>query len=73
LLTTLLLCRSGFSIGRYISLESKISENKDLYYRALSLSQTGWHTGQEDPLPFSRFLLGTILAAYKDFEDCGPS
>ena len=69
LLTTLLLYRSGFYVGKYISLEAKIAKNKDLYYNALSLSQTGWHDGQEDSIPFIKYLLGTILAAYRDFED----
>ena len=70
LLTTLLLYRNGFYVGKYISLEAKIAKNKDLYYNALSLSQEGWHEGTEDdPLPFIKYLLGTILAAYKDFED----
>lgn len=69
LLTTLLLYRNGFYVGKYVSLEAKIAKNKDLYYNALSLSQEGWHKGTDDPLPFIKYLLGTILAAYKDFED----
>ncbi|KHM48353.1 cell division protein Fic [Anaerovibrio lipolyticus] len=69
LLTTLLLYRSGFYVGKYISLEAKIAKNKDLYYNALSASQDGWHEGTDDPVPFIKYLLGTILAAYKDFED----
>ncbi len=69
LLTTLLLYRSGFYVGRYISLEAKIAKNKDLYYEALSASQNGWHEGKDDPVPFIKYILGTILAAYKDFED----
>lgn len=69
LLTTLLLYRSGFSVGKYISLEAKIAKNKDLYYGALSASQDGWHEGTDDPVPFIKYLLGTILAAYRDFED----
>lgn len=69
LLTTLLLYRSGFYVGKYISLEAKIAKNKDLYYDALRQSQTGWHEGTEDKLPFIKYLLGTILAAYKDFEE----
>lgn len=69
LLTTLLLYRSGFYVGRYISLEAKIAKNKDLYYDALAQSQSGWHEGTEDVLPFVKYLLGTILAAYKDFEE----
>lgn len=69
LLTTLLLYRSGFYVGKYISLEAKIAGNKDLYYDALGRAQEGWHEGTEDVVPFIKYLLGTILAAYKDFED----
>ena len=69
LLTTLLLYRSNFYVGKYISLEAKIAKDKDLYYGALGRSQSGWHDGTEDVVPFIKYLLGTILAAYKDFED----
>ena len=69
LLTTLLLYRNGFFVGRYISLEAKIAKNKDLYYDALSASQNCWHEGTDDPVPFIKYLLGTILAAYKDFSE----
>lgn len=69
LLTTLLLYRNDFYVGKYISLEAKIAKNKDLYYDALNQSQTGWHEGTEDVVPFIKYLLGTILAAYKDFAD----
>ncbi len=69
LLTTLLLYRNGFYVGKYISLEAKIAKNKDLYYDVLSQAQNGWHEGTEDAVPFIKYLLGTVLAAYKDFED----
>lgn len=69
LLTTILLYRNGFYVGKYISLEAKIAKNKDLYYDALSQAQIGWHEGTEDAVPFIKYLLGTVLAAYKDFED----
>lgn len=69
LLTTLLLYKNGFYVGKYISLEAKIAKNKDLYYDALAASQDGWHEGTDNPVPFIKYLLGTILAAYKDFED----
>ena len=69
LLTTLLLYRNGFYVGKYISLEAKIAKNKDLYYDALGQSQQGWHEGEADAVPFIKYLLGTILAAYRDFED----
>lgn len=69
LLTTLLLYRNGFYVGKYISLEAKIAKNKDLYYDALGQAQIGWHEGTEDSVPFIKYLLGTVLAAYKDFEE----
>jgi len=68
LLTTLLLYRNGYYVGRYISLEAKIAKDKDLYYDALYASQKNWHEGKDDPTPFIKYLLGTIVAAYKDFE-----
>lgn len=69
LLTTLLLYRCGFYVGKYISLEAKIAKNKDLYYDVLGQVQTGWHEGTEDIVPFIKYWLGIILSAYKDFED----
>lgn len=69
LLTTLLLYRNGFYVGKYISLEAKIAKNKDLYYNALGRSQDGWQEGMEDVVPFIKYLLGIVLSAYKDFEE----
>lgn len=69
LLTTLLLYRSGYEIGKYISLEAKIAKNKEAYYDALELSQNGWHEETDDPTAFIKYLLGTIIAAYRDFND----
>lgn len=69
LLTTLLLYRAGYEVGKYISLEAKIAKNKGAYYDALELSQTGWHEEEDDPTPFIKYLLGTIISAYRDFED----
>lgn len=69
LLTTLLLYRNGFYVGKYISLEAKIAKNKDLYYAALRQAQEGGHEGTEDAVPFIKYLLGIILSAYRDFED----
>ena len=69
LLTTLLLYRCGYVIGKYISLESKIAKNKNTYYDALEACQRGWYENQEDPTPFIKYLLRIILVAYRDFED----
>ena len=69
LLTTLLLYRNGFYVGKYISLETKIAKNKELYYKALNQSQNGWHDGTDNKTPFIKYFLSTILSAYNDFED----
>lgn len=69
LLTTLLLYRNVFYVGKYISLEAKIAKNKELYYDALAQSQTGRQEGTENAVPFIKYILGTILASYKDFEE----
>lgn len=69
LLTTLLLYRSGYYVGKYISLEAKIAKNKDLYYNALYDSQIGWYENENDATPFIKYLLSTIVSAYNDFEE----
>lgn len=69
LLTILLLYRSGYLIGKYISIESKIAKNKALYYDALEQSQCGWHENTDDPTPFVKYMLSIILSAYRDFEE----
>jgi len=69
LLTLLILYRSGYIVGKYISLEKLIAESKESYYDALQDSDAGWHEGTNDYLPFARYMLGVIIAAYKDFAD----
>ena len=69
LLTTLLLYRSGFYVGKYISLEALIAKNKPAYYDALGKAGVNWHEENEDVLPFVKYILGTVLAAHKAFED----
>lgn len=69
LLTLLLLYRAGYLIGKYISLEKLIADSKDSYYEALQASSVGWHEENSDYLPFVRYLLGVILAAYREFAE----
>lgn len=69
LLTNLLLYKSGYLVGKYISLENKISQTKDLYYDALLASQKGWKDGEDDPTPFTAYLLSIIEMAYQDLEE----
>lgn len=67
LLTLLLLYRSGYIVGKYISIEKLISDSKETYYETLALSSANWHEGENDYLPFVRYMLGVVVAAYKDF------
>lgn len=68
LLTLLLLYRSGYSVGRYISIEKLIADSKETYYEKLRASSQSWHEGNNDNMPFVTYMLGIILAAYREFE-----
>lgn len=68
LLTTLLLYRAGYVVGKYVSLESKIEKTKESYYKALEKSDINWNREENDIMPFIKYILGTVLAAYRDFE-----
>lgn len=68
LLTLLILYRSGYIVGKYISLEKLIADHKESYYEALQDSDAKWHEAENNYLPFVRYMLGIIIAAYRDFE-----
>lgn len=68
LLTLLLLYRSGYIVGKYISIEKLISDTKETYYEALQASSYNWHEGTNDYAPFVTYMLGVLAAAYRDFE-----
>lgn len=67
LLTLLLLYRAGYIVGKYISIEKLIEETKETYYEALGSSSTDWHEDTNDYLPFVRYMLGVVVAAYREF------
>lgn len=66
LLTLLLLYRSGYFVGKYISIEKLISDTKEAYYEALQDSSEKWHEDENDYAPFVTYMLGIVLAAYRD-------
>lgn len=68
LLTLLLLYRSGYIVGKYISIEKLISDTKETYYEALQASSYNWHEGTNDYAPFVTYMLGILVAAYRDLE-----
>ncbi|MSS78561.1 Fic family protein [Anaerococcus sp. WCA-380-WT-2B] len=69
ILTLLLLYKFGYFVGRYISIEMLIEESKDSYYEELNRSSENWHTGENDELPFIKYMLGVFLKAYKECDD----
>ena len=67
LMTLLLLYQSGYFVGKYISIERLIADSKETYYEALQDSSAEWHEGTNDYLPFVRYMLGIVVAAYREF------
>ena len=69
LLTSLLLLKEGFDIGRYVSVEKKINDYKYGYYEALKASSAGWHENRNSYEPFITFLLQILYACYKEMDE----
>lgn len=69
LLTLLLLYKSEYIVGKYISIEKLIEATKESYYDALQESSQKWHEEENDYLPFATYLLGILVAAYREFFD----
>ena len=59
----------GYEVGRYISLERLIEENKERYYETLEQSSQGWHEGKHDPWPYINYILYILKTAYREFEE----
>ncbi len=57
----------GIEVGRYISLERLIEQNKERYYETLKLSSEGWHEGKHDPWHYINFVCFILKSAYKEF------
>lgn len=69
LLTLLLLYRSGYTVGKYISIEKEIERTKETYYEALAASSIGWQTGEGDYMPFVTYMLGIVAACYRELDE----
>ena len=69
LLTLMLLYQAGYEVGRYISLERIVEESKETYYEVLLKSSHGWHEAKHDLRPWWNYFLGTLIAAYREFEE----
>jgi Fic family protein len=69
LLTLLLLYQSDYEVGRFVSIEKIFAESKETYYEALASSTDGWDGDGNDPYPWLRYFLGTMIAAYRTLEE----
>ncbi len=68
LMTLLLMYRSDYTVGKYISIESEIEASKSTYYETLAQSSAGWAEGRNDYEPFVVYMLGVITACYEKLD-----
>lgn len=69
LLTLLLLYKSGYDVGKYVSLEYIINKNKESYYQKLNESSAGWNENKNTYWPFIENFLLMLLSAYNELTD----
>lgn len=67
LLTLLLLCRQGYMVGKYVSIEKGMEQSRQAYCEALRQSFARWQEGENDYRPFVQYTLEVVAAAYRDF------
>ncbi|HEY3829586.1 MAG TPA: Fic family protein [Solirubrobacteraceae bacterium] len=68
LLTTHELLAQGYGVARYVSIEQRVFESKNAYYKSLYDSQRAWHEGEHDIWPWTSYLARILADAYDDFE-----
>jgi hypothetical protein len=56
-------------VGRYISVEKLIEQNKERYYQTLEQSSAGWRQVAHDPWPYIGYILSIFKLACEGFED----
>lgn len=68
LLSLLLLYKSGYDVGKYVSFEEQINESKEYYYSALEESSVGWHSNENSYFEFMKNFLSTLYKCYKELD-----
>ena len=68
LLTLLLLHRSNFDVGKYISFEAQINKRRKSYYDAMLCSFYRWHETKNDYAPFVMEFLVTLHSCYRELD-----
>lgn len=69
LLMLLTMYKSGFDVGKYISIEKIIEDTKSEYYRTLKESSVSWSKNRNDYAPFLDYFLGVVIKAYNNLND----
>ena len=69
LISLLLLYKSGYDVGKYVSLEFMINKTKGAYYEKLYASSAGWADNANSYWPFVEYFLLTLLSAYNELSD----
>jgi len=69
LLLLLQCCHLGYEVGRYISIERLMEQNKERYYETLEESSRDWHEGKHNPWPYINYLFFILKSAYREFEE----
>lgn len=67
-MSRLLMYRSGYDVGKYISIEKEIERTKETYCEALAASSSGWREGESGYAPFVTYMLGIVLACYGELD-----
>ncbi len=68
LLTLLLMYKSGFNIGKYVSFEEQINKSNEYYYNALLDSSKGWYTNENTYTEFMKIFLSTLYKCYRELD-----
>lgn len=65
LLSLILLYKRGYGVGKYISLERLVEENKEDYHSTLKRSSSNWHESKHELHHFFHFFLQMVREAYR--------
>lgn len=68
LLSLLLLYKTGFDAGKYISFEEQINKYKGNYYESLRQSSRGWDTNENSYEPFIENFIVTLYRCYQELD-----
>ncbi|MEZ5374563.1 MAG: Fic family protein [Microthrixaceae bacterium] len=69
IMTTALLERDDYQVGRYVPIEALIAERGDEYKAALGASTANWHDSTHDVWPWTSFFVDMLAMAYDTFTE----